>query len=193
MSKSVILFFGSFNPIHLGHLIIAAHILEFNKFDELWFVLSPQNPFKESNDLAPFDKRKKMLEIAIRNEKKMKICDIESKLTLPSYTINTLFHLKNNFPEINFSILMGEDNLQTLHLWKDYKNIIQNFKLVVYPRNVDANINIRKYKNVEISTAPNINISSSTIRNRITNNLSIDMLVDVEVAKFIKTENLYKP
>jgi len=185
------LYFGSFNPIHLGHLVIAAHMIEFENIDELWFVVSPQNPLKQNIELESFDHRLKMLELAVKDETKMKVCDIESKLSQPSYTINTLKQLTANHTDREFILIMGEDNIENFHLWKDYNTIIDNFKILVFPR-VTVNTKTQlTHKNLKYTDAPLINLSSTIIRDRIKNKLPYEHLVDKAVAAYILKNSLY--
>ena len=120
------LYFGSFNPIHIGHLIIANHMVEHSDLDEVWFVVSPHNPFKVKKSLLNNHHRLAMVEFAIEDYPKFKVTDIEFKLPQPSFTINTLAHITEKFPNHQFSIIMGEDNLSGFHKWKNYEQILQN-------------------------------------------------------------------
>lgn len=185
------LYFGSYNPVHLGHLIIAAHILEFEEIDELWFVVSPQNPLKQNIELESFEHRLKMLELAIIDEPKMKVCDIESKLSQPSYTINTLNLLAKENTDREFCIIIGEDNLENFHLWKDYETILENHNLIVFPRNSENAKADISHKNIKHTDAPLINLSSTIIRNIIKNKLPYEHLVDKAVADYILKNSLY--
>ncbi|HEX7868942.1 MAG TPA: nicotinate (nicotinamide) nucleotide adenylyltransferase, partial [Chryseobacterium sp.] len=132
--KKIGLFFGSFNPIHIGHLILANYILENSDMNELWFVVSPQNPFKEKKSLLNDHNRLEMVELAIKNYPEMRASNIEFSLPTPSYTIDTLTYLKEKHPDYSFSLIMGEDNLESLHKWKNSDLLVKNHHIIVYPR-----------------------------------------------------------
>ncbi len=169
----VALFFGSFNPIHTGHLIIGQHILNHTNHDELWYVVSPQNPDKEKQTLLEDYHRLALVRLAIEDNSNMKASDIEFSLPKPSYTIDTLSYLKEKHPNHSFSIIMGEDNLRTFHKWKNYERILENFELIVYPRLADANeakseMEIANNPSVNLlENVPQLNISASHIRRQI--------------------------
>lgn len=129
-----ILYFGSFSPVHNGHIRLAESILDEGLGREVWFVLSPQNPFKQNSGLWTEDLRRKLLEEALRHHPRLKFCGIELELPKPSFTIQTLLELRHRHPEKEFDILMGEDNLEKLHLWKDYRRILEMCHIYVYPR-----------------------------------------------------------
>ncbi len=162
--KNTGLFFGSFNPIHVGHVMIANYMVEFEGMDEVWFIVSPQNPFKSKGELLPQEHRLAMVQTAIRGLKNVKASDIEFTMPHPSYTINTLTKLNKKFPETDFHILMGTDNIVNIHRWKEAKKIIENYRILVYPRNgypVDtANLPAK----VKITNAPIVDISSTMMR-----------------------------
>ena len=128
------LFFGSFNPIHIGHLAIANYMAAFTDLQQVWFVVSPQNPLKEKESLLADYHRLALVEQAISDNPQYKASSIEFKLPKPSYTINTLTHLKEKYPEREFVLIMGADNLQTLHKWKNYGQILEQYEIYVYPR-----------------------------------------------------------
>ncbi|HET6991926.1 MAG TPA: nicotinate (nicotinamide) nucleotide adenylyltransferase, partial [Bacteroidia bacterium] len=128
------LFFGSFNPIHVGHLILANYMLEFTELERIWFVITPHNPLKEKKTLLNDNHRLQMVRLAIGENTKMKASTIEFKLPQPSYTVNTLAHLADKFPDHEFSLIMGADNLNSFHKWKNYEFILEHYKIFVYPR-----------------------------------------------------------
>ena len=134
LKSNIGLFFGSFNPIHIGHLIIANYMINFSDLTEVWFVISPQNPFKEKKTLLSEHHRLELVRIAIEDNNNLKVSDIEFKLPQPSYTINTLTYLQEKYPKKKFSLIMGEDNLKTFHKWKNYEEIIKYYELYIYPR-----------------------------------------------------------
>lgn len=157
------LYFGSFNPIHIGHLIIANHVLNNTDLKKIWFVVSPHNPLKESATLLEEYKRLNLVRTAIEDDYRLKASDIEFNLPRPSYTINTLTYLKEKYPETEFCIIMGSDSLQNIAKWKNYTQIIDNHEIIVYERPGFAaemshpNIHILQH-------TPFINISATQIR-----------------------------
>ncbi len=159
------LFFGSFNPIHIGHVAIAGYILEYTNTDELWFVVSPQNPLKEKSQLADNQHRLKMVKLAANNHSdKIKVCDVEMEMPRPSYTIDTLNHLCKMYPNREFSVIMGADSLASIEKWKNYKELLENHEILVYPR---IGYNLEKLtSNYRVTgiNAPIIEISSTFIR-----------------------------
>lgn len=185
------LFFGSFNPIHLGHLIIANYILENTDLNKIWFIVSPQNPLKNTNDLLDDTIRLKLVKLAIKNNNKFKASDIEFKLSKPSYTINTLKYLKSKHKTKDFVLIVGEDNLDSFEKWKDYREILNDYELYVYPRtNSKANKNLN-FQNIHKINAPLIEISSTYIRENIKLNKSIRYLLPEVVRKEIEKNNYY--
>jgi len=158
------LYFGSFNPVHDGHLAIAQYMLDHVPIDELWFVLSPQNPMKNPTDLWSDEKRLQLLTSAIDGRLKMSVCTIEKDMPKPSYTIDTLKKLSELYPTTEFSIIMGADNLQQIEHWKSFEAILNTYKIFVYPRpNVAPNAYFN-HPNVMIFDAPLMHISSTEIR-----------------------------
>ena len=196
--KNIALFFGSFNPIHIGHLVIADHIASDSKIDEVWFVVSPQNPFKDKKTLLKDYHRLNLVEEAIEENIKLKASNIEFNLPQPSYTIDTLTYLKEKHPTVNFSIIMGEDNLKSFHKWKNHEIILRDYKLIVYPRvnvgdDLKAESDILNHKNVTLlNNIPIMDISASFIRNSIKEGKSIRYLVTDKVLKYMDEMNFYK-
>ena len=165
------LYFGSFNPIHIGHLIIANHFQQFTDLDQVWFVISPQNPFKKKSSLANEFDRLDMVEIAIKDYTNLRACDIEFRLPKPSYTIDTLINLEEKYPNDQFCLIMGSDKLEGIHKWKNSELILDKYPIYVYPRPgyaQDENL-----VNVEIVEAPLMEISSTFIRSAIKENKNI--------------------
>jgi nicotinate-nucleotide adenylyltransferase len=160
------LYFGSFNPVHSGHLAIADYMLEYAPIDELWFVLSPQNPLKNPDDLWSDEKRYELLKSAIDKRSKMSICTVEWDMPKPSYTIHTLKKLSELYVDTEFSIIMGSDNLQHIEQWKSFEEILDVYKIYVYPRPNTAPNAYFKHPNVTVFDAPLMDISSTQIRNR---------------------------
>ena len=131
--KNTGLYFGSFNPIHNGHLMIAGYIAEYSDLKEIWFVISPQNPLKEKSSLLTDYHRLALVNVAIENDMRFKSCDIEFKLPQPSYTINTLTYLQEKYPQKEFALIMGADNLENLDKWKNHEQILNIYNIYVYP------------------------------------------------------------
>ncbi|MDR0612934.1 MAG: nicotinate-nucleotide adenylyltransferase [Dysgonamonadaceae bacterium] len=158
---------GSFNPVHIGHLAIANYVAEFSRFDEIWFLITPKNPLKAVEDLMDQELRLKLIEKAIGDYPKLKICTIEWEMPQPAYTINTLQKLRMLFLEHSFELIIGSDNWEIIHRWKDYQLILKNFKTWVYPRLGTGKIYIDHPNAKMIYGAPKIEISSSVIRTAI--------------------------
>ena len=185
------LFFGSFNPIHIGHLVIANYMIEFTDLDELWMIVSPQNPFKAKASLANEYDRMKMVELAIENDPSIVASDIEFRLPKPSYTIDTLTYLSEQNPKKKFVLLLGSDNLESFHKWKNYEEILKHYQLMIYPR---SGLGLGKYsntKNVQIVNAPQIEISSSFIRESIKTGKNIQHFLPAKIYDYICNNNLY--
>ena len=181
----IAIFSGSFNPIHNGHLAIAHEVLVQGASDELWFLVSPQNPLKKNIDLLPEADRLKMVKLAIENESGMKASDFEFHLPRPTYTINTLEKLRENYPEHQFKLLIGGDNLVIFHKWFQYKRIIDEFGLIVYPRPEFNTENLPKFPNTILISAPLINLSATEIREKLNKGDSITGMVPEKVASFL--------
>lgn len=158
------LYFGSFNPVHNGHLAIAQFLKGKELFDEIWFVVSPNNPLKNKDDLMDGIQRLNMVKLAIQNLSYLRACDVEFSLSMPSYTINTLNYLKNKYSNNRFSLIVGADNMENFHLWKDYKKILQHFRIYVYPRSNVSSENLMQHPHIVYLNAPLLQISSTEIR-----------------------------
>jgi len=186
------LFFGSFNPIHIGHLIIANTIYEYSDLNEIWFVVSPQNPHKrDSKSLIHEFDRLDMVELAIEDQPNFKAMDIEFRMPKPNYTIDTLTYLQEKYPDHQFSLIIGEDNLNSFTSWKNYQIILDHYGLIVYPRpnsRLSEGIN---HPNVKLIEAPRMDISASFIRKCIRDNKSVRYLVPEKVLQFIRDRKLY--
>ncbi len=191
MSKSIGLFFGSFNPIHVGHLIIANTILEQEVIDEVWFVVSPQNPFKKQNTLAHEFDRFDLVEAATADHFKMKASDIEFQMPKPSYTSDTLAYLTDKYPDYNFQLIIGQDNLRSFPKWKNHDIILTQYGLLVYPRPNSKPSDLENHPNVRFVEAPQLDISATFIRKSIKNNRSVKYLVPEVVLDRIKAKKLY--
>ena len=185
------LYFGSFNPIHIGHLIIANHVLNETTINKIWFIVSPQNPFKESKTLLNEFDRLHLVRLATQDDNRIKCSDIEFNLPKPSYTSNTLAFLSEKYPEHQFSVIMGSDSYQNLDKWKNYETIINNYPVYVYKREGHE---IKKTFDKEAVTlnAPLIQISASQIREHIRSAKSIRYLVPEIVREEIESRKFYK-
>lgn len=193
--KKIGLFFGSFNPIHIGHLILANYILENSDMNELWFVLSPQNPFKEKKSLLNDHNRLDMVELAIKNYPDMRASNVEFSLPTPSYTIDTLTYLKEKHPDYSFSLIMGEDNLESLHKWKNSDLLIKNHHIIVYPRVFEGDKKDSKYinhENISLVKAPVIELSATEIRNMIQQGKNVRPMLPPEVFEYLDGSSFYK-
>jgi nicotinate-nucleotide adenylyltransferase len=188
------LFFGTFNPIHIGHLIIANHMVEFTELDEVWFVVTPHNPHKKKSSLLADYHRYQMVLIATEDLPKLKPSKIEFDLPQPNYTINTLTYLYENYPNHEFSLIMGEDNLKSFHKWKNHEVILENHSLYIYPR-VNENKEkpqLQDHSKINFIKAPIVEISSTFIRKAIKNNKNISALLPCKVWKYLDEMNFYK-
>ncbi len=185
------LFFGSFNPIHVGHLIIANVMAQNTDLDKVWLVVSPQNPFKPSKGLLHEFDRYDLVKAAIADNFKLEVSDVEFHLPKPSYTIHTLACLTEKYPNKEFKVIIGEDNLENFTKWKNHEQILNQFGLYVYPRPHVTNSDLKRHSNVTIVKAPMIDISATYIRNCIKNNKSIRYLVPETVENMIRTKKFY--
>ena len=186
------LFFGSFNPIHIGHMAIANYMVEFTDIDSVWFVISPHNPFKNKKSLLASHFRYDMVELAIGDDDRFRASDIEFNLPQPSYTINTLTYLHERYPSRKFVLLMGADNLKNLHKWKNYEQIVENYEIYVYPRPGTEKIDTNKYPNLKNANAPMIEISSSFIRNAIASAKDLRYYLHPKVYQHIINMHFYE-
>jgi nicotinate-nucleotide adenylyltransferase len=186
------LFFGSFNPIHIGHMIIANVMAENADLSKVWFVVSPQNPLKPSKRLLHEFDRYDMVKAAIADNYKLEVSDVEFHLPKPSYTIHTLAHLAEKHPGKEFKLILGEDNLENFTKWKHYEQILQHHGLYVYPRLHVTNTDLKRHPNVTMIDAPLLDVSATYVRNCIKNNKSIRYLVPEVVEQMIRTRQFYK-
>jgi nicotinate-nucleotide adenylyltransferase len=185
------LFFGSFNPIHIGHLIIANVMAQNTDLDKVWLVVSPQNPFKLSKGLLHEFDRYDLVKAAIADNFKLEVSDVEFHLPKPSYTIHTLAYLTEKYPNKEFKVIIGEDNLENFTKWKNHEQILDQFGLYVYPRPHVTNSDLKRHPQVTTVEAPMIDISATYIRNCIKNNKSIRYLVPETVENMIRIKNFY--
>jgi len=186
------LYFGSFNPIHIGHLVIAGYMSEFSDLNQVWMVVSPHNPLKPAGSLLQDYHRFQLVEIGIGNNKKLKASKIEFELAKPSYTVVTLAYLQEKHPEHEFSLIMGADNLENLHKWKNYELILENHSIYVYPRPSHDGGNLKAHPKVKWIHAPQMEISSSFIRQSIKQGKDIRYMLPESVADYIEEMNFYR-
>ena len=184
------LFFGSFNPVHNGHLIIANHILNETALTKIWFIVSPQNPFKESGYLLSDDERLHLATKAVNDDSRITVSDIEFQLPKPSYTVTTLARLKEKYPEHKFFIVMGSDSFQSLEKWKNYEIIVQNYPLIIYKRPA-YEINNNHGAQIEIMDAPLLEISATYIRELVRRKKSIKYLVPEAIEQEVQNNKFY--
>lgn len=188
------LYFGTFNPIHVGHLIIANHMVENSDLDEIWMVVTPHNPFKKKSSLLENHHRYELVYKATENYPKIKPSDIEFKLPQPNYTVHTLAHISDTFTDKEFCLIMGEDNLKSFHKWKNFETILEHHSIYVYPRISEGKTATQFDNHPKITSvnAPIIQISSTMIRNGIRDGKNIMPMLSTEVWKYIDEMNFYK-
>jgi len=192
MGKQVGLFFGSFNPIHVGHLIIANHIVQNSPLQEIWFVVSPQNPFKTKSSLLDERQRLYMVNLAVEDNYQLRSSSVEFDLPVPSYTVDTLAYLQEKHPADQFSLLMGSDNLDSIEKWKNYNVIIERHALYVYHRpGYDAD-RWKNMPNIHFPEAPQLLVSASFIREQIQAGRSVQYLLTEPVYRYVQEMNFYK-
>lgn len=185
------LFFGSFNPIHIGHLIIANYMAHYTNLDKVWLMVSPHNPLKDKNALINMYDRLEMARLATENATRLEVSDAEFKLPQPSYTIDTLAYLRERYPEHTFSLIMGADNLRSLRKWKNYELLLRDYEIMVYPRPGYENPDLLDHPSVTLTQTPLMEISSTFIRKSIKEGKSVEFLVPAPVLDFIDSKNLY--
>ena len=186
------LYFGSFNPVHIGHLIIANYVLNETDLDKIWFVVSPQNPFKKNKSLLNEYDRLHLIRTAIEDDTRMKASDIEFYLPKPSYTINTLTYLKEKYPEQDFYLIMGSDSFQNIDKWKNYEMIINNYKLYVYQRKGFDLKNNNNSETIKLLDAPLLEISATNIRQLVKQGKSIRYMVPEKIREEIEGNLFFK-
>ena len=187
------LFFGSFNPIHIGHLVIADVMADQTDLHEVWFVVSPLNPFKSSSTLLHEFDRLKMVELAIADNYKFRANDVEFNMPRPAYTADTLAYLLDKYPQHELRLIIGEDNLLHFHKWKNHQAILENFGLYVYPRPQINQSKIKvKHENIRYVDSPMLDISATFIRNSIRNEYSVQYLLPESVADYIRLKKFYQ-
>lgn len=187
------LYFGSFNPIHIGHVAIANYIAEFSDLQEIWFVISPQNPLKNKESLLDNYQRYYMVNLAIEPYTNMRASTIEFNLPQPSYTIHTLIHLQEKYPQHTFSLIMGGDNLENFDKWKNYEEILAHYHIYVYSRpHTNIPQQFENHPSITYLQAPLMEISSSFIRNCIHNKKNVRAYMPESAWKYLDEMNFYK-
>lgn len=192
MKKKVGLYFGTFNPIHIGHCVIAQHMLEYTDLDEVWFVVTPHNPHKKKSTLLNDRERLHMVRLAIEDHYRLKVSDMEFGLPQPSYTAYTLAHASEKWTDKDFSLIMGADNLQTFHKWKNYEWILENHHLYVYPRIESDGGELKDHPKVTLTEAPIMQIASTDIRHAIKDNKDVSFMLPNVVWEHIDGSSYYK-
>ncbi len=192
--KNIGLYFGSFNPIHIGHLILANYLAEHSNLDEIWLVVTPQNPFKDKKSLLDNASRLEMVALSLKEYDKLKPCDIEFHLPQPNYTIDTLIHLEEKYPEHSFSLIMGEDNLKSFHKWKNYQVILSRYLIYVYPRLSEGKVldALQGHEHIVYIKTPIIELSATAIREDIAQGKDVRPMLPTQVWSYIDKWGFYK-
>lgn len=190
--RKIGLFFGSFNPIHVGHLVIANAMLAHTPLEEVWFVVSPQNPLKERKTLLADHHRLEMVRLAVHDNYKMRVCDAEFHLPIPSYTVLTLAHLGEQYRDKSFSIIMGSDNLDTFDRWRNYQYILDHYDIYVYPRPNHDGGEFATHPHVHKVEVPMMDISSSYIRDQIKQGHDVQYLLTEPVYQYLSEMHFYE-
>lgn len=193
-NKNIGLYFGTFNPIHIGHLAIANHMAEFSELDEIWLVVTPHNPFKKKSTLLDNHHRLEMVRLATEHYPKLKPSTVEFDLPQPNYTVNTLAVLEEKYPDYMFNLIMGEDNLKNLHKWKNYDVILERYGIFVYPRISEGVIEhqFKDHPKITKVKAPIMEISSTFIRSSIADKKNIRPLLPEHVWSYADEMNFYR-
>jgi len=186
------LFFGSFNPVHVGHMVLANYMLSFTGLQQVWLVVSPHNPLKTKSQLLNQNHRLNLVNLAINDHPNIRSSNIEFNLPQPSYTINTLAHLNEKFPEHKFSLIMGQDNLRSFAKWKNHEEILRRFRIYVYPRPNVGPTGFDSHPNVEITQAPLMDISSTFIRAALKDKKDVRYFMPEQVWKEVDEMNFYR-
>jgi nicotinate-nucleotide adenylyltransferase len=186
------LFFGSFNPVHVGHMVLANYMLEYTDLDKIWFVISPHNPLKKKSSLLGEKHRLQLVNLAISDNAKIKASDIEFKLPQPSYTVVTLAYLKEKYPEHEFALILGEDNLLSFNKWKNYEEILRHHQLYVYPRPNTEKSEFHSHPQIKLVNAPLMEVSSTEIRKAIQEKKDVRYFMPNAVWEYIKEMHFYE-
>lgn len=186
------LFFGSFNPVHNGHLTIAQYMAEFSVLDQVWMVVSPQNPLKPAGSLLQDYQRLHLVELGIGDYRKLKVSKIEFELPRPSYTIHTLAYLREKYPQHDFALIMGADNLESFHKWKNYELILEDHDIFVYPRPGYDGGDLKNHPRIHWTDAPIMEISSTFIRHAIKQRKDVRFMMPEKVWDYIEEMSFYR-
>lgn len=186
------LFFGSFNPVHSGHMVIASYMAEYTDLQQVWMMVSPHNPFKDKFSLLQDYHRLDLVKAAIGDNRKLKASDVEFKLAKPSYTVHTLAHLRESYPQHQFTLIMGRDNLASFPKWKDYEQILQHHEIYVYPRVHAEKSDLENHAAVKFFEAPLIELSSSFIREAIRVDKDVRYMMPENVWLTIEEKKFYR-
>ena len=189
--KKIGIYSGSFNPIHHGHVMLANYLVEFSDLDELWFVVSPQNPLKKKEDLLDDDERLKMVKLAVDDDSRFFVSDIEMHLPTPSYTINTLTALSGQYPDNQFVFICGMDSLQNFKNWREYQKILDNYELLVFPREGYDGGELINYPSVTVLKTPILEISSTFIRRCIKEGRDVRHFMPEKAFNYLKQNRFY--
>ena len=190
--KRIGIYSGSFNPIHHGHVMLANYLVEFSDLDELWFVVSPQNPLKQKSELLDDDERLKMVQLAVGDDPRFHVSDIEMHLPLPSYTINTLTALSKQHPDCQFVFICGMDSLQNLHRWYQYQSILDNHELLVFPREGYDGGELIHHPSVTVLKTPILDISSTFIRQCVEEGRDVRHFMPEKAFHYLQENNFYR-
>jgi len=190
--RKIGLFFGSFNPIHNGHLMLANYLAEYGDMDEIWFVVSPHNPLKDKRSLLDDRHRLRMVELAVEGDERFQVCDIEFYMPKPSYTIDTLANLHERNPHYDFHLICGMDSLESFKKWKNYEVILEYYHLLVYPRKGFIGNELETHPSVRIINAPEIEVSSTFIRNAISEGHDVRYFVPEKAYRYIDEMGFYR-
>lgn len=195
-NNKVGLFFGSFNPIHNGHLMLADYLLSFTDLEQVWFVVTPHNPFKQKSNLLPDRERLHLAHLALEGDDRMRAVDIEFHLPQPNYTAQSLAHLREQFPEKQFVIIMGEDNLRGLHKWKNVESIVAEHDILAYPRHLDVPSDrpslLERYPRATLVNAPRVEVSATLIRESFRLRKPLRHFLPKAVFDYIEGSNLFQ-
>jgi nicotinate-nucleotide adenylyltransferase len=186
------LFFGSFNPIHIGHMAIAQYMLEHTALEKIWFVVSPQNPFKTKETLLDQQHRLTIVRIAVEDDPRMQASNIEFNLPIPSFTVDTLTYLREAHPNEEFALIMGQDNLVHFHKWKNHESILENHNIYVYPRPGCKPCDMERHEKVQLTKAPLMDISAEFIRKSIREKKEVSYFLPQKINDYIDEMNFYK-